>query len=393
MKKAFYMMAAAAIALSSCSSEETTDVAKSSAITFSPIVSLNSRGAEMTTNDLQEMWVTGFYQKATDVYFADMKYTLEKGTQNTFIPSSPVFWQEGRTYKFVAISPAKAEWPTGLTITRDEVKCDKFAPQSTISDQKDLIVDAVEANDEQWGKDLTLNFKHILSQIQIKVKNGNENLVYNIKAVRINSVVGKKKFVYNTSTKNSTWSNIEGVNSDTQYELTFDNPYKLDGKNTTELTLTSKDATIANGGGAMLIPQNVTAWDGNKVDDTNPYTGGAYISIYLNVKMASGNKFMYPAGAQGDQTYGWVAIPVPAINWAEGNKYIYTLDMSTGCGKVDPQNPGENVNPGGKKDPTAPKDPEKGNNVFGKAIKFKVEVKDWTDGFAGQNPNPGEIEM
>ncbi len=30
MKKAFYMMAAAAIALSSCSSEETTDVAKSS---------------------------------------------------------------------------------------------------------------------------------------------------------------------------------------------------------------------------------------------------------------------------------------------------------------------------------------------------------------------------
>lgn len=34
MKKAFYMMAAAAIALSSCSSEETTDVAKSASITF-----------------------------------------------------------------------------------------------------------------------------------------------------------------------------------------------------------------------------------------------------------------------------------------------------------------------------------------------------------------------
>ncbi len=39
----------------------------------------------------------------------------------------------------------------------------------------------------QWG-DIELNLKHILSQIQIKVKNGNENLVYNIKAVRINSV-------------------------------------------------------------------------------------------------------------------------------------------------------------------------------------------------------------
>ena len=386
MKKAFYMMAAAAIALSSCSSEETTDVAKSSTITFSPIVSLNSRGAEMTTDGLQEMWVTGFYQKADEVYFTDMKYTKEKGTANTFIPSSPVFWQDGRTYKFVAISPAKAEWPTGLTITRDEVKCDNFAPQSTISDQKDLIVDAVEANADQWGKDLSLNFKHILSQIKIKVKNGNENLEYNIKAVRINSVVGKKNFAYSTTTKNCTWTDIAGVTNDTKYQLTFNNAYKLDGKSTTELTLTSADATVENGGGAMLIPQNVTAWNGAKVDDATPYDGGTYISIYLNVKMASGNKFMYPAGAQGEQTYGWVAIPVPAINWAEGNKYIYTLDMSTGCGKVDPVDPGESVNPGGKVDPTAPKDPAKGDNIFGKAIKFTVQVADWT-------PNTPKIEM
>ena len=132
MKKAFYMMAAAAIALSSCSSEETTDVAKSSAITFRPTVGLNSRGVEMTTNDLNEMWVTGFYQKADEVYFSDLKYTKEKGTQGTFIPSAPVFWQDGRTYKFVAISPAKSEWPTGLTITREAVTCENFEPKTEI---------------------------------------------------------------------------------------------------------------------------------------------------------------------------------------------------------------------------------------------------------------------
>ena len=379
MKKAFYMMAAAAIALSSCSSEETTDVAKSASITFRTSVGLNSRGAEMTTDDLNEMWVTGFYQKADEVYFSDLKYTKEKGTQGTFIPSAPVFWQDGRTYKFVAISPAKSEWPTGLTITREAVTCENFEPKTDILAQKDMIIKAVEANNEQWGKDLELNFKHILSQIQIKVKNGNENLVYNIKAVRIKSVVGKKKLTYATTTNTSTWEDIAGVNSDAQYTLTFNNAYKLDGKNTTNLTLTSADATVENGGGAMLIPQNVTAWNGAKVDDaTTPYDGGTYISIYLNVKMASGNKFMYPAGAQGDKTYGWVAIPVPSINWEEGNKYIYTLDMSTGCGKVDPVDPGTNVNPGGKVDPNAPKDPEKGDNIFGKAIKFTVKVDEWT---------------
>ena len=46
MKKAFYMMAAAAIALSSCSSEETTDVAKSASITFRTCLLYTSDAAD-----------------------------------------------------------------------------------------------------------------------------------------------------------------------------------------------------------------------------------------------------------------------------------------------------------------------------------------------------------
>lgn len=80
MKKAFYMMAAAAIALSSCSSEETTDVAKSSTITFRTTVGLNSRGAELTSDNLQEMWVSAFYQSDGKSYFDDQKFTKETGT-------------------------------------------------------------------------------------------------------------------------------------------------------------------------------------------------------------------------------------------------------------------------------------------------------------------------
>ena len=85
---------------------------------------------------------------------------------------------------------------------------------------------------------------------------------------------------------------------------------------------------------------------------------------------------MYPANARGENTYGWVAIPIPNTEWAEGNKYIYTLDMSTGCGKVDPVDPGKDVNPGGK-DPDKEKDPGLGENVFGQVIRFQVSVKDW----------------
>lgn len=110
MKKAFYMMAAAAIALSSCSSEETTDVAKSSSITFRTAVGLNSRGAELTTTNIQKMWVSAFYQSNGQSYFDDQKFTKETGSgTSTFIPEAPQYWQQGRTYKFVAISPAKTD--------------------------------------------------------------------------------------------------------------------------------------------------------------------------------------------------------------------------------------------------------------------------------------------
>ena len=128
MKKAFYMMAAAAIALSSCSSEETTDVAKSSAITFRPTVGLNSRGAETKIDNLQQMWVSAFYNKEGKdeygkAYFENKLFT--KGTEtNGFIdPTRSLVWEKDRSYKFIAIAPATTEWTIETpTITKDEIK-------------------------------------------------------------------------------------------------------------------------------------------------------------------------------------------------------------------------------------------------------------------------------
>lgn len=95
---------------------------------------------------------------------------------------------------------------------------------------------------------------------------------------------------------------------------------------------------------------------------------------------------MYPAGAQGENSYGWVAVAVPNTEWQIGNKYIYTLDMSTGCGKVDPVDPEENPdNPIVK--PGVDGNPGKGENIFGDVIKFNVTVKPW------DTPNVGDIDM
>lgn len=62
-------MAAAAIALSSCSSEETTDVAKSSNITFRSAVGFNTRGIEMTNEvgyKMTKMTVSAFDESGAE---------------------------------------------------------------------------------------------------------------------------------------------------------------------------------------------------------------------------------------------------------------------------------------------------------------------------------------
>ena len=383
MKKAFYMMAAAAIALSSCSSEETTDVAKSSTITFRTNVGLNSRGAELTSDNLQEMWVSAFYQSNGKSYFDDQKFTKETGTgTSTFIPESPQYWQEGRTYKFVAISPEKTTWPVTPTITKDQVTCADFAPATTITEQKDLIIGAVDAtskNHDTEGVALTLN--HILSQIQIKVKSDNEHILYRIKGIRIYNVAKNKgTLTYTTTDNKANWDLNAGQK--VTYTYTFPKVIELDGK-----TDGVKEAVLTGeNGGAMIIPQDITPWDGNKVTDQAPYNGGTYISLLLNVKAVKGTGYMYPAGAQGENSYGWVAVAVPNNKWEIGNKYIYTLDMSTGCGKVDPVDPEEDPkNPVVK--PGQEGNPGKGENIFGDVIKFKVTVKPWA------TPKVGEIDM
>lgn len=382
MKKAFYMMAAAAIALSSCSSEETTDVAKSSTITFRTSVGLNSRGAELTTDNLQEMWVSAFYQSNGIGYFEDQKFTKETGGQSTFVPESPQYWQEGRTYEFVAISPAKEQWPVTPAITKDNVTCTDLIPATTITDQKDLIIGAVDAtskNHNTNGVELKLN--HMLSQIQVKVKSDNEHIVYRIKGIRIVNVAKDKgTLTYTTTDNKASWNLNAGAK--VTYSYTFPEVVVLDGK------VNGKKESVLTGenGGAMIIPQDITSWDGNKVTTDAPYNGGTYISLLLNVKAVKGKGYMYPAGAQGENSYGWVAVAVPNNKWEIGNKYIYTLDMSTGCGKVDPVDPEEDkknpiVKPGQEGNPGL------GENIFGDVIKFKVTVNPWS------TPKVGEIDM
>lgn len=365
------MAAATAIALSSCSSEETKDVAKSSNITFRSTVGLNSRGAEATTDNLKNIWVSAWADN--DEVFTKEQFA-KKGAGTTFESvGGPWFWEKDKTYTFMAFATGK-ENMDGVTpnITKNSITLTDYAPSTNLAEQLDLLVaqgTGTKTANEAAG--VNLDFVHILSQIQIKVKNTNANLKYIIKGVRITNVEGTGTYTFNpVEAAKHSWQ-YQGLT--TQYILDQGVNIKLDENNKAVTDLLVGDNS------AMLLPQKITPWDGQPLnaqgtDDYHQLTG-SYISLLINVqkKNGAGNwEQVYPKADQVDDTkFAWTAVAIPAVTWENGNKYIYTLDLTNGAGKVDPAEQG--------KDYTPNKDPKPAEEILGKPIFFTVEVKAWVD--------------
>lgn len=396
MKKAFYMMAAAAIALSSCSSEETTDVAKSTAISFRPTVGFNSRGAELNGTNFNDMWVYAYDLKATEGTgngFEGEKFT-KQGSTNDFLPDTPLFWQAGSELRFFAINPVKENWHGTLTIDKTSASFSNVIIPNNIEDQMDLVIGSVtaQANSHMDGNGVDLTLNHILSQINFKAVNTNKRLTYHIAAIRIVHAKNADSYTFNpANSQTGVWAG--NPSGDVTYELDFKkNPIVLDGTKKTDGTAADNydrtEAFLTHAGhGAMLVPQLLTPWNGAEVvENTAPFDGGSYIALLVNVRFTNGT-WVYPKKANGNEDYGWIAIPLPKNNaandkaeWKMGNKYIYTLNLSEGCGKVAPENPNPD---GGKVEPDGATDPKPGANIFGKPIKFTVTLAPWT-------PNPAD---
>ena len=363
------MAAATAIALSSCSSEDTKDVAKSSNITFRSTVGLNSRGAEATTDNLKNIWVSAWADN--DVVFTKEQFA-KKGTGTTFESvGGPWFWEKDKAYTFMAFATGK-ENMDGVTprISKDNITLTDYTPNTNLADQLDLLVAKAEGTKAQNGTaGADLNFDHILSQIQIKVQNTNANLKYIIKGVRITNVKGTGTYTFNPIEANKhSWQNQPLT---TQYILNQGVNITLDENNKAVTDLLVGDNS------AMLLPQTITSWDGRPIDmnGTDDYhqANGAYISLLINVQKKNGAGDwvqVYPKTDQVDETKcAWTAVAIPAGNWENGNKYIYTLNLSKGAGKVDPADPGPDW---------TNKDPKPGDTILGEEIFFNVSVQAWT---------------
>ena len=368
MKKSVLLMAAAtAIALSSCSSEDTMDIAKSSNITFRSTVGLNSRGTEVKTDNLNNIWVSAWADDG--VVFDGVEFKKKTGTQVFHSVGGPWFWEKDKNYTFMAFATGKdTKENLNPTIAKDKITLTNYSPDANPAKHLDLLTAQGTGTQAANGTaGAALNFDHILSQIQIKVKNTNPNVKYIIKGVRISNVKGTGTYTFTPADgKKHAWT----ATTPNQYVLKDGVEIKLNNQNT--------DADLlAAANSAMLIPQDITAWNGQVPAGSNASfkdVTGSYISLLINVqkKNAGGWEQVYPFADEPNEKCGWTAVAIPTVTWANGNKYIYTLDLTKGAGKVDPVDPGDGVNPGGK-------DPDKGEDILGKPIFFKVEVEPWVD--------------
>lgn len=361
MNKMIYLCAAAALTLASCSNDETVEVAQQKGISFRAVTGLNTRASEVTTDNLSAIKVTAFWDKNNDKYDGfdtEVDYVKNGGVFNSAVSK---FWpkDENETLSFTAFSN---NWMGTKTITnKNNISVSGVAINADVDNQADMVyvtgMTGTKAANETNG--VALELEHALSQIQISAKSDNTVYTYQVKGIRIANVDGQADFDVVTGK----WSNNDA--NDQVYNVTYDNAITLDG--------TAKTIMKAKGNNLMLLPQGATtAWNVD-ADQTNT-NKGTYISVLLRITKGADNVFP----AEGTDTYGWAAVPA-SFTWVKGNKYVYTLDFTNGAGRVDPVDPGTDVDPGNK-------DPDKGDKILGDPIKFTVTVTPW-------NPQENNIGM
>lgn len=351
MKKQIFFLAVAAMAMASCSQDETIGINEGKGIGFRTSADKITRGSEINNSNITEFYASAFDPKG-DKYFADQ---LFEGAYNSTFESDPLYYWPGdnSTLTFRAYAPDAETIGGTMSLGLTDNTLTEFSPAAEIADQVDLIYATATGNkDKNEATGVKLTFSHMLSQIEVKAKNSNTGYVYKVKGVKIANVKQQGDLDFDKAVsqdeKASAWSNLSETK--TSYSVEYTEVRTL---NETAQTLMSE-----NGDNAMLIPQQLTAWDntaGNKNNDT-------YLAVLVNVETKDGAQ-VYPKNDADTEEYEWVAVGIDT-KWEMGKHYIYTLDFSEGAGRPEP-------------DPTDPEPDEPVDPVLGGPIKFTVEVTGW----------------
>lgn len=356
-KPTIAMLVALTAAMTSCSSEEELGINNGSEIEFRAAVGHGTRATETTIANLDEFKVHATGTNASDGFVE--VYARGESTSWSSKGSQHYWPKDNSTLNFYAYAP------TTLGFAEKDSKLSyDFTIGSDMGKQVDFIAAYNSGNKAKNGANgVQLTFKHMLSQIEIKAKSSSAVYEYTVAGWRVGSVKNKGTFSFQDQT------NTPGIW--TLNTTSFADYSDTDESSAKTLVAEAASLMTTEGGTAMLLPQQLTAWDIE--NDKNNSNKGSFLAVYINIKIIDGdNKVQYyPAASEGEtlKQFGWACIPVNT-NWQPGYKYIYTLDFSNGAGKYPPE------------DPDVP-----GEDILTDPIRFTVDVEPWVKDDGNNNMN------
>lgn len=171
MKKFFIMgMAAMGLALTACNNDETVEVAKGNAIGFNTFVNNSTRATDANNDNFTSFKVWGLMNKGeqTGTPFVGVDVTKTEGAWSY---GTPVYWEKGYSYSFVALAPNDAYTFTAPTVINTW--------GSLTFDNKTGETDLLYATQKQGTVEgntcppaVNMTFNHMLSRVRFQFKNG-----------------------------------------------------------------------------------------------------------------------------------------------------------------------------------------------------------------------------
>lgn len=353
MKK-YLFLALGVAALTSCSSDEVTELNQGNEIKFSVVADNDSRATTVYCNN-NPMTSFTVYASAneSETFINGDTYTgTAINTAWTNASGTDRYWPESASLDFYAVVNADAvtiptNWGNKATPTVS------FTTSSTIggeNGQKDFLY-AVSDNKTKANNasaPVLLNFRHALSQIEFMAKNDNPNLKVVVTGVKVGKYYKKGTYTLPYANTETNFTSHDQTASHTHAVGTWDitendlTDYTVQNLNvevnngdTKGLTLSLVDATDAINANytnsMLLLPSEVS--EGNPVATTawTPNTGetdfdGTYLGVECKIYNVVDKNEVSQTALLHD---GWAIIPV-SFAWEQGKKYIYTFNFTNG---------------------------------------------------------------
>ena len=340
MKKNYWILAAAAVALAACSNDDTIAVnqgiEEANTINFSTIVEGQTRAAGITSGNLLSFYVTA--NRGNEIYFGEAPVQFAKNNSTdpaTYRSETKYYWPSEGKLDFYAFAPA-----TGSTITRTDSTHFSVTPAATPVSQEDFVYGVVRQQDKtSGGNGVALNFRHAMSDVIIQLKNSSTDKDVTVGNVAIGYILPTGAFApaFKTAagsevgfcTNGTGISNVTAA-SETGYYI-VPGAWTASGTRTSytqaaaTTSYTSATETTALPADMILVPQtlvNAGAYSAAAAD--SPFNG-ACITVQVKIQDKQGH---YLAGTASDfVTAMW---PLAATQWLPGHKYTYTLDLAGG---------------------------------------------------------------